>query len=138
MSPLPGAAKPLRSGVVRATESGQVMGIAIGVCAVSCLCLVAMMLLAYQRRADEEFDELSDGLNDDVEFADEQAELAAAEEDVVFEAAEYVREEDRVRPAVSATGELIWVDEDELVWHEIVAWTGLTEDLSPTHRVLGA
>lgn len=116
------------------------MGIAIGVCALSCLCLVAMMLLAYQRRADEEYDDL----NDDVEFADEQAdradlaELAAAEEDVVFEPAEYVREEDRVRPAVSATGELIWVDEDELVWHEIVAWTGLTEDVSPTHRVLGA
>jgi hypothetical protein len=114
------------------------MGIAIGVCALSCLCLVAMMLLAYQRRVDEEYDDLNDGLNDDVEFADEQAELAAAEEDVVFEAAEYVREEDRVRPAVRATGELIWVDEDELVWHEIVAWTGLTEDLSPTHRVLGA
>jgi hypothetical protein len=113
------------------------MGIAIGVCALSCLCLVAMMLLAYQRREDEEFDDL----NDDVEFADEQADLAAlaaAEEDVVFEPAEYVREEDRVRPAVSPTGELIWVDEDELVWHEIVAWTGLTEDVSPTHRVLGA
>jgi len=119
------------------------MGIAIGVCAVSCLCLVAMMLLAYQRRADEEYDDLSD----DVEFADVQTDVtdladvadpAAGEEDVVFEAAEYVREEDRVRPAVSATGELIWVDEDELVWHEIVAWTGLTEDLSPTHRVLGA
>jgi hypothetical protein len=117
------------------------MGIAIGVCAVSCLCLVAMMLLAYQRRADEEYDDLNDdlndGLNDDVEFADEQADLAAAEEDVVFEPA-YVREEDRVRPAVSAVGELIWVDEDELVWHEIVAWTGLTEDSSPMHRVLGA
>jgi hypothetical protein len=110
------------------------MGIAIGVCALSCLCLVAMMLLAYRRRADEEFDELGD----DVEFADGSAEVAAAEEDVVFEPAAYVREEDRVRPAVSASGELIWVDEDELVWHEIVAWTGLTEDTSPTHRVLGA
>ena len=116
------------------------MGIAIGVCALSCLCLVAMMLLAYQRRADEQFDDLGE----DVEFTDEQASLAAAEEDVVHEPAAhareagYVREEDRVRPAVSATGELIWVDEDELVWHEIVAWTGLTDDPSPTHRVLGA
>ncbi len=32
------------------------------------------------------------------------------------------REEDRVRPAVAATGERIWIDADELVWHEIVAW----------------
>lgn len=122
------------------------MGIGIGVCALSCLCLVAMMLLAYQRRADEQFDDLGE----DVEFTDEQAYLAAAEEDVVHEPAAhaheagyggeegYVREEDRVRPAVSATGELIWVDEDQLVWHEIVAWTGLTDDPSPTHRVLGA
>jgi hypothetical protein len=32
------------------------------------------------------------------------------------------REEDRVRPAVDASGEPIWVDADELFWHEIVAW----------------
>jgi hypothetical protein len=32
------------------------------------------------------------------------------------------REEDRVRPAVTASGERIWIEPDELVWHEIVAW----------------
>jgi hypothetical protein len=32
------------------------------------------------------------------------------------------REEDRVRPAVTATGERIWVEPDQLIWHEIVAW----------------
>ena len=32
------------------------------------------------------------------------------------------REEDRVRPAVAASGERIWIEPDELVWHEIVAW----------------
>lgn len=32
------------------------------------------------------------------------------------------REEDRVRPAVTASGERIWLEPDELVWHEIVAW----------------
>jgi hypothetical protein len=32
------------------------------------------------------------------------------------------REEDRVRPAVDASGAPIWVDADEVFWHEIVAW----------------
>jgi hypothetical protein len=32
------------------------------------------------------------------------------------------RDEDRVRPAVTASGERIWIEPDELVWHEIVAW----------------
>jgi hypothetical protein len=32
------------------------------------------------------------------------------------------REEDRVRPAVDATGERIWLEQDELFWHEIVCW----------------
>lgn len=32
------------------------------------------------------------------------------------------RDEDRVRPAVTASGDRIWVESDELVWHEIVAW----------------
>ena len=35
------------------------------------------------------------------------------------------REEDRVRPAVAASGERIWIEADELVWHEIVAWPHL-------------
>jgi hypothetical protein len=35
------------------------------------------------------------------------------------------REEDRVRPAVTASGERIWIEPDELVWHEIVAWPEL-------------
>lgn len=32
------------------------------------------------------------------------------------------REEDRVRPAVTTSGERIWIEPDELAWHEIVAW----------------
>jgi hypothetical protein len=32
------------------------------------------------------------------------------------------RVEDRVRPAVTASGEKIWVAEDDLIWHEIVSW----------------
>jgi hypothetical protein len=32
------------------------------------------------------------------------------------------REEDRVRPAVTVSGERIWIDPGEAVWHEIVAW----------------
>jgi hypothetical protein len=32
------------------------------------------------------------------------------------------REEDCVRPAVTASGERIWIETDELIWHEIVAW----------------
>jgi hypothetical protein len=32
------------------------------------------------------------------------------------------REEDLVRPAVTASGERTWIQADELVWHEIVAW----------------
>lgn len=32
------------------------------------------------------------------------------------------REEDRVRPAVDAAGQPIWVEADELFWHEIVSW----------------
>jgi hypothetical protein len=35
------------------------------------------------------------------------------------------REEDRVRPAVTASGERIWIESDQLVWHEIVAWPEL-------------
>jgi hypothetical protein len=35
------------------------------------------------------------------------------------------REEDRVRPAVGASGEPIWIESDQLVWHEIVAWPQL-------------
>lgn len=31
------------------------------------------------------------------------------------------REEDRVRPAVTASGEPIRIESDKLVWHEIVA-----------------
>ena len=33
------------------------------------------------------------------------------------------REEDRVRPAINPAGERIWVDEDDIEWHEIVSWT---------------
>jgi hypothetical protein len=40
------------------------------------------------------------------------------------EARHRVREEDRVRPAVSDSGEKIWVDENEVMWHEIVSWSG--------------
>jgi hypothetical protein len=32
------------------------------------------------------------------------------------------REEDRVRPAIDQAGAPIWVDHDELFWHEIVCW----------------
>ena len=32
------------------------------------------------------------------------------------------REEDRVRPARDVTGERIWLEQDELLWHEIVCW----------------
>jgi hypothetical protein len=32
------------------------------------------------------------------------------------------REEDRVRPAVGPTGERIWLEQDEVFWHEIVCW----------------
>ena len=32
------------------------------------------------------------------------------------------REEDLVRPAVTASGERIWIDADQVIWHEIVAW----------------
>jgi hypothetical protein len=32
------------------------------------------------------------------------------------------REEDRVRPAVTTSGERIWIESDQLVWHEIVTW----------------
>lgn len=32
------------------------------------------------------------------------------------------REEDRVRPAVDATGARIWLEQDEVFWHEIVCW----------------
>jgi hypothetical protein len=32
------------------------------------------------------------------------------------------REEDRVRPAVDANGERIWVEAENLFWHEIVSW----------------
>ena len=32
------------------------------------------------------------------------------------------REEDRVRPAVDADGEPIWVEAEDLFWHEIVSW----------------
>jgi hypothetical protein len=35
------------------------------------------------------------------------------------------REEDLVRPAVTASGEPVWVDPNELIWHEIVAWPEL-------------
>ena len=35
------------------------------------------------------------------------------------------REEDRVRPAVSSSGERIWIEPDQLVWHEIVTWPQL-------------
>jgi hypothetical protein len=35
------------------------------------------------------------------------------------------REEDRVRPVVTASGERIWIEPHELVWHEIVAWPQL-------------
>lgn len=38
------------------------------------------------------------------------------------------REEDRVRPAVTASGERIWVEPDDLVWHEIVAWPEFTSN----------
>jgi hypothetical protein len=31
------------------------------------------------------------------------------------------REEDRFRPAVSVSGERIWLDAEQLIWHEIVA-----------------
>jgi hypothetical protein len=32
------------------------------------------------------------------------------------------REEDLVRPAVADSGARIWVEPEELIWHEIVAW----------------
>jgi hypothetical protein len=35
------------------------------------------------------------------------------------------REEDRVRPAVTSSGERIWLEPDQLVWHEIVTWPEL-------------
>ena len=38
-----------------------------------------------------------------------------------------LREEDRVRPAISPAGERIWVDEDDIEWHEIVTWTWPTD-----------
>jgi hypothetical protein len=45
------------------------------------------------------------------------------------------RDEDRVRPAVTATGERIWVESpDELVWHEIVAWPQLKKNLKTEAR----
>jgi hypothetical protein len=34
------------------------------------------------------------------------------------------REEDRFRPAASASGERIWLERNDVVWHEIVAWSG--------------
>ena len=37
------------------------------------------------------------------------------------------REEDRVRPAINPAGERIWVDEDDIEWHEIVSWTWPTD-----------
>ncbi len=42
-------------------------------------------------------------------------------------------EEDRVRPAISPTGERTWAEGEDLFWHEIVAWpisvhTDLRED----------
>lgn len=40
------------------------------------------------------------------------------------------REEDRVLPAVSATGERIWVEPDQLIWHEIVAWPERTSPVT--------
>jgi hypothetical protein len=38
------------------------------------------------------------------------------------------RDEDRVRPAVTASGERIWLEPDQLIWHEIVAWPEVTTD----------
>lgn len=35
-----------------------------------------------------------------------------------------LREEDRVRPGISASGEKIWLDENDVLWHEIVSWSG--------------
>ena len=45
-----------------------------------------------------------------------------------------VREEDRVRPAINRAGERIWVDEENIEWHEIVTWTWPT-DIVPTDIV---
>jgi hypothetical protein len=41
------------------------------------------------------------------------------------------REEDRVRPAVTASGERTWIESDQLIWHEIVAWPGLKSNARP-------
>ena len=32
------------------------------------------------------------------------------------------REEDRVRPALDANGKPIWVEAEDIFWHEIVSW----------------
>ena len=48
------------------------------------------------------------------------------------------REEDRVRPAINRAGERIWVDEENIEWHEIVTWTWPTDivpvEVQPEHR----
>jgi hypothetical protein len=42
------------------------------------------------------------------------------------------REEDRIRPAVTASGQRIWIEPDQLIWHEIVAWPELKRDARRT------
>jgi hypothetical protein len=72
----------------------QVM-VAVGVCGLVCW-LAALLLLPHRRRR-------------------VSSEIDAAPRNPS-------RDEDRVRPAVTASGERIWVESDQLVWHEIVAW----------------
>ncbi len=33
-----------------------------------------------------------------------------------------LREEDRARPAIDAAGEPIWLEDEDVLWHEIVCW----------------
>jgi hypothetical protein len=47
------------------------------------------------------------------------------------------REEDLVRPAVDPSGEPIWLETDELFWHEIVCWPGRQRPDADRDRAAG-
>jgi hypothetical protein len=89
--------------------------IALSVCAAGCAGIVVLALLARSRPADPAADAPMP-LRPDPPRG---------------------REEDRVRPAVSEAGEKIWIDENDVVWHEIVAWSGPTAT-DVTYTALGA
>lgn len=45
------------------------------------------------------------------------------------------REEDRIRPAVDASGTPVWVDRNHVEWHEIVSWPAVWVDEPPEPQV---